>query len=151
MARRGKKGPPSRPKPEEGLPYRNHHIPLEKAIEYTRRWREAAPRAEKGGLFDAGQVRDLLSQKGCEGFRYYHGLDADGRYHIILVGVDAKGEDILPPRRGEKIPQPPRTGDQLQQQGAATVMALAITSGGGVILEDHWECPVVCPKRSSLV
>jgi hypothetical protein len=76
------------------LPERDHTIPLTEARAMTRRYRLQHPKAEKGGLFDADQLRALLAQPGAVGLRYYHGLNEDGTYAIILVAVDAAGLDL---------------------------------------------------------
>ena len=134
-------------------PIVNHRITLDKAIDLTQRYRKAAPASEHGGLFDARQVRDLLSQEDCVGFRYYHGIEKDGSYHLVLVGVNSRGEDILPqnrPKREQKRERGARAS--VQQQARPTAMlAMATTSGGGaVILENHLICPPVCSSGSPL-
>jgi hypothetical protein len=76
------------------LPPRNHQVPRTFAAELIRRHRDHAPDAEMGGVFHGDQVRDLLAQPGCVTFRYYHGIDDDGKPTIILVGVDAEDRDL---------------------------------------------------------
>jgi hypothetical protein len=90
------------------FPERDHTIPLTEAAAMTRRHRLQHPKAEKGGLFDADQVRALLSQPGAMGLRYYHGVNEDGTYAIILVAVDAAGLDLTDEVLLERhIPCPP--------------------------------------------
>ncbi len=76
------------------LPDRDHSITLTEAAEMTRRWRRAQPNAEKAGAFHADQVKALLDQPGCAALRYYHALNEDGSYAIILVAVDHAGCDL---------------------------------------------------------
>jgi hypothetical protein len=76
------------------LPDRDHGITLTEAAEMTRRWRRAYPKAEKAGAFHADQVKALLEQPGCAALRYYHALNEDGSYAIILVAVDHAGCDM---------------------------------------------------------
>lgn len=76
------------------IPERDHTLPLAEAAEMTRRYRLKNPKGEKAGTFHADQVRALLAQPGCAYFRYYHALDAEGRYAIILVAVDHAGRDV---------------------------------------------------------
>jgi hypothetical protein len=146
-----KKGPTGGYEDEPRVPRRDHRISLEKAIDLTQRFRRAAPPAEHGGLFDAGQVRDLLSQKGCVGLRYYHGIEADGTYHLVIVGVDARGEDIIPsqPKRGrrEKVSLPTR---QALVAAEARLATTSLAASGGIILENHWSCPPICARESPL-
>ena len=72
-----------------------HRITLRQAAALTRRHREwAGPATEKGGMFTRELLDRLLAQPGCLALRYYHGRHADGRYAMVLVGVDAKGNDM---------------------------------------------------------
>lgn len=76
-------------------PPRNQQISLADAAGDTRRFRASAgPGAEKGGFFFREVLDRLLAQPGCAGIRYYHGLDAQDQPSLIIVGVDAKGNDI---------------------------------------------------------
>lgn len=76
-------------------PQRDHRITRAEAAAMTRRFREAAgAKAERGGLFPREAVQQLLAQKGCEGLRYYFGRKDDNSSALILVGVDATGNDM---------------------------------------------------------
>lgn len=76
-------------------PARDHRISIDDAAAQTRAHRHGAP-ISKGdsGAFNAAPVRELLDQRDCVGVRYYKGLNADGDATMILVGVDANGNDI---------------------------------------------------------
>lgn len=94
-------------------PQRDHRIGRAEAAAMTRRFREGAgPKAERGGMFPRAAVQALLAQKGCEGLRYYFGRKDDGSSALILVGVDADGNDMS---SGEVLewsyPCPPFCGD----------------------------------------
>jgi hypothetical protein len=130
MAAKGSDGPrklPSKPT--------NQQITLAKAVEYTKRYQRSAPASEKAGFFFAAGLRKLLGQRGVHGMRIYHGLDKDGRYRMVLVGVDKDGSDIAgssaAPRR-------------------ATKMAASLSSGQEVLLDTHFPCPPWCPGGSPL-
>lgn len=76
-------------------PSSDHRISLPDARDLTRRHREGAhDPAERGGLFHAKAVRELLAQQGCAGLRFYHGRNADGTPAMVFVGVDANGNDM---------------------------------------------------------
>jgi hypothetical protein len=76
-------------------PSRDHKITLADARTLLQRHRTAvAQGAERGGMFHAKAVRDLLAQPGVVGLRYYHGRKADGSAATVLVGVDANGNDM---------------------------------------------------------
>jgi hypothetical protein len=76
-------------------PTRDHRVTLGYASALTRRHREAASKdAERGSLFHAKAVEELLAQAGCAALRIYHGRNADGSPALVLIGVDADGDDM---------------------------------------------------------
>jgi hypothetical protein len=105
-----------------------HQITLAQAIELTSNFRtnpgEDMPYAE---TFSAGSVKALLEQEGCHSFRIYLGRKTDDRICSILVAADENGQDILP------------------QNNPAL-----LTDDEGIILEDAFQCPPVCPPPSPL-
>lgn len=77
------------------LPARDHRIPLAAAAELARRYREGAGKdAVKAQAFHADQVMGLLTQPGCAGLRIYYGTNPDGSDAIVLVGLDAKDQEL---------------------------------------------------------
>ncbi len=71
-------------------------VSLAAAGEKTYRYRRSAGLgALKGGFFGEMAVRKILAQRECEGLRYYFGREENGRRVIILLGIDAKGNDML--------------------------------------------------------
>jgi hypothetical protein len=121
----------------KGLPpKRDHRIKLRKAREWIRHYRRASPGGEHGGFFHIKPVLELLAQPGCAGLRYYHAVDGDGDYHVILVGVDGEGNDIV--RR--TVVTNPRPG--------AKMSPASLTGGGdAILLDDHFRCPPWCPPQ----
>lgn len=76
-------------------PQRDHAISRAEAAAMTRRFRDSAgAKTERGGMFSRVAVQDLLAQSGCEGLRYYFGRKDDGMSAMLLVGVDANGNDM---------------------------------------------------------
>lgn len=80
------------------LPERNHRITLEQARELTRNHRGGAPPGA-GGPFRAGAFRreivdEILAQAGCAGLRIYMGRTATGEQTLMIVGIDADGNDL---------------------------------------------------------
>ena len=105
-----------------------HQITLAQAIDYTTRFRENPeedmPYSE---TYLADSVKALLGQNKCHSFRIYLGRKADKRICSILVAVDENGNDILPSNN------------------------LTVTSAdSGIILEDAFQCPPICPPPSPL-
>jgi len=110
----------------------NHMIPnqisLQEAIALTSRYR-TTPVADAffSELYDGASVLALLNQPACRSFRVYLGRKPDQRICTVLVGVDANGQDILPPA------------------GPAT-----LTVDEGILLEEAIQCPPICPTPSPL-
>jgi hypothetical protein len=82
-------------------------ISLSYAYQLVRNYQEVSK--SKGGLcntfdngtwvlsetFPAEAVQSILNQRGCCKFRIYNGLDTDNRLHLVMVGVNSLGSDIL--------------------------------------------------------
>ena len=120
-----------------GLPPKDsQRITLFEAVELTQRYRKAAPASEHGGFFWAEGFRDVLDQPGCIGLRYYHGLDDDGQYRIVIVGVDASGADIVKPGK---------------QRASAQGAKAAVGEATAVLLDRSWPCPPMCDPNSPLL
>lgn len=126
-----------------------HVISVSKAEELTSRYRQgknelmrqlrspdyldknfSMPDAE---MFNRDAIALLLNQKGAKGMRIYVGQDDKGLIRFVVVGVDAKGEDILGKR------------DTL----AATAAYSAASAGSSpIILEVGQRCPTLCSTLS---
>jgi len=105
-----------------------HQITLAQAVDYTTRFRENPgedmPYSE---TYLASSVKALLEQDGCHSFRIYLGRKADSRICSVLVAVDENGQDILPSNNPAML-----------------------TDEDGIILEDAFQCPPICPPPSPL-
>jgi hypothetical protein len=134
------KGPGRKPRYATLPPKEPQRIALQAAIELTQRYRRSAPASEHGGFFWADGLKEIFAQPDCVGLRYYHGLDADGSYQIVLVGVNSKGEDITQPANR---PKPSRS--------AKVALAAAPSAGEAVLLDRHWPCPPMCDPSSPLL
>jgi len=132
---RKKKGGGKRPGAKALPPKDSQRITLAEAKAYTERFRKVSPASEKGGFFWGDGIQALLSQPGCVGLRYYHGIDENGHYQIVLVGVDGNGNDIL-------------TRSPYGKRRSASAVALA--GEDAVILDRHWPCPPWCPPDLAL-
>ena len=120
----------------------NHKISLNDAKKFTAGYRAEKAEfmtpdkikekeAKKGGFFGKDDLIELLNQKGCIGMRYYYGRNDDGSKNLVLVGVDEKGNDILP-----------------SSEKADFVVEKA--NDDGIILEQARPCPPWCPKSNGL-
>ncbi len=78
----------------QGLPDYDHHITLEYAADLTAAFR-ASPTAFPNSLaFSRAALDNILVQGGCEGVRLYAAVH-HGKPALVLVGVDARGHDIV--------------------------------------------------------
>lgn len=131
---RKKKGGGKRPGAKSLPPRDSQRITLAEAQAWTQRFRKVSPASEKGGVFWGEGIEAMLAQPGCVGLRYYHGIDENGDYQIVLVGVDGNGNDIL-------------TKGSLRKRSVATASA---AGDEAVILDRHWQCPPWCPPDIAL-
>lgn len=127
---------------------REHFIPVDTAAKFTSLFRKGKvalgrqlrdstylnkkfnmPRAE---LFNRDAIAALLNQAGAKGVRIYLGEDDAGLVRLILVAVDAKGNDI--------------TGHN------GKIMKYASNAEGDatVILESGQRCPTACATDGPL-
>ncbi len=76
-------------------PPRDHKIPLAQAAELTKRYRTAAPPgAIIAGMYHRAALDEALAQPGCAGIRFYFAREVGGELSLIIVGVDANGDDL---------------------------------------------------------
>lgn len=89
-------------------PKDQHDISLDEARDLIFRFQETvSPGEVVAQFFDRTAMDQLLDQEGCAGIRYYYGKGADGEPHIVLVGVNAEGNDMLGLIMQKTIPCPP--------------------------------------------
>jgi hypothetical protein len=74
----------------------NHTISLADASALTARYRQqfAPGSCILGEYFGKQAIQSLLNQTSCVGTRIYYGLDESNVPKLILVGVDANGNDM---------------------------------------------------------
>jgi len=90
----------------------DHIITLEQATKYVENFKSfpTAPTI-KGGYFSKAAFDKILSQPGCVGIRYYYAKKDDGSATIVLVGIDASGNDLTyGPLADLSVPCPPYCG-----------------------------------------
>jgi hypothetical protein len=76
--------------------------------------------------FDRDAFDTLLKQDGCTSVRIYFGMDEKNMVRLVIVGVDANDNDI--------VPQQTRS----------------LEDDTSVIIEDGLRCPEMCPPSSPL-
>lgn len=80
---------------------RDHRISLEHAVPMVERYRERHPDGIHASMFDRAIFDDILAQAGCTGIRMYYAEGTDGAQTLVLVGVDARGNDLYRGLLGE--------------------------------------------------
>jgi hypothetical protein len=101
-------------------------------------------------LFTRDIFDEVLAQKGCAGVRCYRAITPEGEPQLVLVGVDRKGDDIVPtgrPRRRGTM----KGGTARAAAPAPGASAALMSAGKEVVVGDvGWPCPPVCSKSSPL-
>lgn len=73
----------------------NHDIPLATAAQWTKNYRDVNPStAIIAHYFGKQAISQVLAQTNCVGIRSYYAINADGVKELIIVGVDANGNDL---------------------------------------------------------
>ena len=89
----------------------NHDFPLDVASEWTSNYRKANPDSINAHYFGRTAIRQIFLQEGCVGMRVYYALDNEGVKQLIIVGVDAEGNDLYEGLLAERSkPCPPVCG-----------------------------------------
>lgn len=96
-------------------------ISLATAKQWTANYRETASNEILGHYFGFEIIQQILSQEGCVGIRIYYAINDAGVKQLLLVGVDAGGENLLP-LEGAKL-----------------------SDDGPIIADASFPCPDVCP------
>ncbi len=110
--------------PTCGVSSVNHFITLQYAYQLVDNYRIASripgrvcQLFDRGGwvlaeTFPATVIQAILNQPGICSFRVYNGLDTDSRQHIVIVGVDQLGRDVLSRNQTSNgiVPDDPETG-----------------------------------------
>lgn len=70
-------------------------ISLNEAMEYTHAFQKNNPDALKAFFAGTNKINRILEQNNCSGIRIYNGYDTESKNtNLVLVGVNAEGEDI---------------------------------------------------------
>lgn len=88
------------------------------AAEFTANYRSANPGARKALFFGSDRLNELLVV-GVIGIRIYYGIDNAGAPELVLVGVDASGNDVLKRILDRGAPCPTECGTPNELNGLA--------------------------------
>ena len=72
----------------------NQITTLADAGKYARNFRQANPSASRSAGFFKEYVEQVIDQAGCVAMRCYYVQKDDGSPAVVLVGVDADGNDM---------------------------------------------------------
>ena len=72
----------------------DHSISLQDAADLTRNYRNATLVGIKGHFFGKDTIERILAQEGCVGLRLYHAVE-NGNHTLVMVGTDAKEDDLV--------------------------------------------------------
>jgi hypothetical protein len=100
-------------------------IDLATAKAWAANYREKNPGDTKGHFFGFEIIQQILSEAGCVGIRIYYALDEQGEKKLLIVGVDAEGNDLLP------------SGGEMMMDGG----------GENTIADYSFPCPNHCPEE----
>jgi polyphosphate kinase 2 (PPK2 family) len=72
-----------------------HEIALSEGLQLVANFRKnpQAPKSQ-GGSFERGAFEKILAQPGCERIKMYWAQE-NGKFAVVLVGVDAAGKDMI--------------------------------------------------------
>ena len=73
----------------------NYTITLQEGIDWTTNFRNQNPNSVKAYKIDQAEINEILAQAGAAGIRAYMGIDNSGNEKLVMVAVDASGNDIL--------------------------------------------------------
>ncbi|WP_046755817.1 hypothetical protein [Kordia jejudonensis] len=79
-------------------------IPLATAAIWTQNWRERKKIEDIRGYFiPMEDINEARVEIGIDNMRGYLGIDDKGENHLLLVGVDAKGNDMIDEENGQFV------------------------------------------------
>jgi len=68
---------------------------LQLAASWTKNHREKHPEQPVSHFFGKEILQKILAQEGCQGIRFYHAHDENGKKHLIIVGATSDGKDQI--------------------------------------------------------
>jgi hypothetical protein len=103
-------------------------IPLPTAKQWTANYRATIkPGETEAHYFGAESVNSVMNEDKSVGLRIYYAIDDQGKKQLLLVGVDAQGNNLLP------------------EEGTAA--KAAADDGGPIIVDNSSPCPPICSNK----
>jgi hypothetical protein len=76
------------------MPRDKHWIDLDSATQLTANWRKKHSKSPKAMRFERTAFERILKLTGCKGIRIYYAQKDDGEWTFVMVGTNAKGQDM---------------------------------------------------------
>lgn len=81
----------------------NNTIPLSVAQGWAKNWRDIPTNTVKAYLIPQDDITNLMAEANVQDVRAYCGIDQNGEYKLMLVGVDANGNDLIDEAAGANV------------------------------------------------
>lgn len=96
-------------------------IDLATARQWAQNFRNANPKPDeiRSHYYGRNTLDDILAQQDCTGIRVYYAINAAGSKELMVVGVDSKGNSMLPKSAGT-------------------------APGDNAIMDNSYPCPPIC-------
>ncbi len=78
-------------------------IPLATAQSWAAKWRNDPQNIVKAYLIPQADITELMGEDNVQDVRAYCGIDDNGEYKLMLVGVDKNGNDLIDDAAGAYI------------------------------------------------
>ncbi|MCJ8288182.1 MAG: hypothetical protein HRT58_02535 [Crocinitomicaceae bacterium] len=79
-------------------------IPIAKATNWVNRWRESDGNLpKKGFLIPKIDITEVMQESGVTNLRSYLAIDDDLEFHLLTVGVDVEGNDMVDEAAGQYV------------------------------------------------
>jgi len=71
------------------------------AKKWVDRWRESSENLDLKGFWIPGSdLRDVMDERGVVDARTYMAIDDNSNFHLLIVGVDSNGNDMIDEDKG---------------------------------------------------
>ncbi len=89
---------------KKGIVYPPQAIPLATAAIWTKNWRERKVIQDINGYFiPMGDITEAMLEIGITNMRGYLGIDGEGENHLLIVGVNSEGNDMIDEENGQFV------------------------------------------------
>ncbi|MBC8757366.1 hypothetical protein H2O64_22040 [Kordia sp. YSTF-M3] len=87
-----------------GIVYPPEAIPLATAAIWAQNWRDRKVMQDVNGyLIPMGDITEAMLEAGITNMRGYLGIDGEGENHLLIVAVDASGNDMIDEANGQFV------------------------------------------------